>query len=780
MPQLTEQDLKPFQTRAAGDLAAMIQSYPGPVGAKYASVFDQETGEIVPFLCRLRAVTGAGKTPTLALAARQLGAAIILWTTNRSAVISQTQANLDIGGRYAPLLPENTRVFTLGQMAEQDWTELFAATSGLTILLSTVASYNQDPATDRLRIHQTGIWKKLGTQGGTDGRNRPLYIFYDEGHGATAKQFSRLREIQPAAFVLASASPLPEDLTELLGGKTPEQREQSLADRTAAIPTPEVVKAGLLKTRLFLSDCNLDDTDALREANDKWNELAAKFAQIGNVMPVAGFIVNSTLRGIAVWEELVKLGVPKERIAVHLDKAEATIIEQRGTNNGLIDTYKLKKQPEQLKDEGYTHLIWNLALSEGWDEPMAYVAYIDDKGRSINEMTQRIGRFLRQPDATPFADPDLNSAYFYFNVSDAEFEALIRDVEKEMKVDGLEVITLRKNEKANSSREVPVKGTYTVPGISFKFSTDLVRMGNILLNSVSNYEEEDRRAKGYINRRVLNVSELKEDQYLRETIERDNNASITVYDFLMGRLQSIDKRISTNRFHGDLPKDKKMRQRIQFGSDAMRLLSGLVPLLRDKLQAEFQLSAKSKNSPYTVLPFKMSSPDFASGTELQREKYHVRTYQNAVHAEYNGLNGFEVDVADALDALGLAWCRNPAVASTGFAIPIPYLGAEVENFYPDFLLWAEDKIWAIDPKGSHLKEGAAQSKLFDVANIPGMATPVHAALILEGKHTYNPNGDSWSSDKKAPGYTLVRRTYQIKAQEFETLSELMQSLLAKD
>ena len=531
-----------------------------------------------------------------------------------------------------------------------------------------------------------------------------MYVFYDEGHGATAKQFARLRDLLPNAFVLASASPLPEDLTELLGGRTPEQREQSLADRTAAIPTPEVVKEGLLKTRLFLSDCDIAESDALREANDKWTELAVKFGQLGNDMPIAGFIVNSTLRGVAVWEELVKLGVPKERIAVHLDNAEATITDQRGSNNGLIDTYKAKKQPEQLKDEGYTHLIWNLTLSEGWDEPMAYVAYLDNTGQTIY--------------------PDLNSAYFYFNVSD--------------------------------------------------------RMGNILLKAIPTWAEEDRRAKGYINRRVLNVSELKEDSYLREKLERDNNASITVYDFLMGRLQSIDKRISPTRFHGDLKAEKKMRQQIQFGSDAMRQLSELVPGLRDKLQAEFRLSAKSKNSAYQVPPFKMSSPDLAAGTELQREKYKVRAYQNAVHAEYNGLNGFEIKVAEALDALNLTWCRNPAVASAGFAIPIPYLGAEVENFYPDFLLWTEDRIWAIDPKGAHLKEGAVQSKLFDVANIPNITTPVHAALILEGKHIYNPNADSWSSDKKAPGYTLVRRTYQIKAQGFDSLSELMQALLQND
>ena len=776
MKQLTEKDLKPFQVRAAGEISQMLQAYPGPKGSKYAALYNQD-GEVQPFLCRLRAVTGAGKTPTLALVSKQLGPCIILWTTNRSAIISQTFANLDVGGKYAPLLPDDTKVYTLGQMSPQDWTEVFATTSGVTILLATVASFNQDRDTDKLKIHQTGYWDKLGPSEGDNGRQRPLFVFYDEGHGATANQFSRLLELSPKAFVLASASPLPADLMDLLAGKTQEQQEKSLEERTVAIPTPEVVRAGLLKTRLVLSDCNVAEMDALQEANDKWYELAAKFGQIGNELPIAGFLVNSTLRGIEVWEDLVKLGVPKESIAVHLNGAEAVMLERTGADNGLIDTYKTKKQPEQLKDEGYTHLIWNLTLNEGWDEPMAYVAYIDGKGRSINEMTQRIGRFVRQPNVTPFPDPDLNAAYFYFNVSDADFMALIEELRRDLTVEGTEIIALRGKEKAKPSREVPVKEQRTVPGISYKFSDNAERMSDILLKSIPLWQEEDRRAKGFINTSVFNTETLKEDEAAREHSERANNASVSVWDFLTGRLQAVDKRITADRFLGTLSDHKKIKQRVQFGSDALRQLNHFVSGIRDDLQSEFQLAAKSKSSAYTVPAFKMTTPDLAAGTELQREKYRVRAYQNALHPEYNGFNSFEVAVAEALDQTGLTWCRNPS--RTGFAIPIPYLGADVENFYPDFLLWTPNEIWAIDPKGEHLKEGASQTKLFDVANIPNLSTPVRIALILEGRHIYDTSSGKWTSDKKSPGhYTLVRRTYQIRTQEFDNLPALMQALLA--
>ena len=146
----------------------------------------------------------------------------------------------------------------------------------------------------------------------------------------------------------------------------------------------------------------------------------------------------------------------------------------------------------------------------------------------------------------------------------------------------------------------------------------------------------------------------------------------------------------------------------------------------------------------------------------------VRKYENAVHAEYNGLNPFEVEVAAALDTLGKIWCRNPS--RTGYGIPIAEIGAESRNFYPDFLLWTDTEIWAIDPKGAHLKEAAVQNKLFDVAEAGGFL-PVRIALILQGKYIVSNNG-LWSLDDKV-GYTLARRkTGQVKLQTANNVVEL--------
>jgi hypothetical protein len=127
----------------------MIQEYPS---TRFRPRYNADTGSLLPFLCRLRAITGAGKTPILALTAQHLKTGVILWTTNRGAVISQTLLNLRAGGKYSSLVPEGTQIFQLGEMSPGDWEQTMKATGGLTILLSTVAAFNQDG--DNLKIHQ--------------------------------------------------------------------------------------------------------------------------------------------------------------------------------------------------------------------------------------------------------------------------------------------------------------------------------------------------------------------------------------------------------------------------------------------------------------------------------------------------------------------------------------------------------------------------------------------------------------------------------------------------
>ena len=712
MSMILRSDLKPFQERAASSLAEMIQEYPSN---RFRARFNQDTGSRLPFLCRLRAITGAGKTPILALTSQHLKTGIVLWTTNRGAIISQTLANLRAGGKYSALLPEGTQVFQLGEMSPSDWTQTMQATEGLTILLSTVAAFNQDG--DNLKIHQkigeVTRWDMLGGET-TDGRVRLLYVFYDEGHGATENQFQKLRELDPQAFVLASASPLPEDLADLLSGKTSKERHESMASRTVAVSTKEVVDAGLLKNRLYFIDCNTARADAIREANDKWEELTAKFSP-SHRTPIACFIVNETTRGVDIWEQLIQLGVAPAKIAVHLNGARDVIFDRCGTASPLIDTYSGKKaqdrSPETLASTGYTHIIWNLTLREGWDEPMAYVAYIDAKGRSTTDIVQKIGRFVRQPDATPFSDPDLNSAYFYFNVSDEAFTKLIADTQEEMETDGYEVIPIENGRRPPGSRTVDILNPKKLPSIAPWFGNSIPDLDRIVLGHVPLFAEKALRADGSIRTRVFEMAQLQENVDLRTESRLNANDTVTPWEFLSVRLGAIDSRIINNNgtiFSATLKDKEKMKQPMQFGSDAMLNLTKVVPQIKECLNQKFLLRGLGRHGIYTVKPFKLVSPDVEGGTEAYREKYKVRRFKHSLHAEYNGFNPFELRVAEALDGLSKPWCRNP-VGRDGYKIPIQELGSDTIWFYPDFLLWSkQSQVWAIDPK----RETSAGSRCY--------------------------------------------------------------------
>lgn len=773
-------DLKGFQEKAASALAEMIQAYPSD---RFRPRFDADTGETLPFLCRLRAITGAGKTPILALTAQHLKTGIVLWTTNRGAVISQTSANLRSGGKYSELLPPDTQVFQLGEMTPADWEQALTGTAGLTIILSTVAAFNQD--TDTLRVHKKvgdhTRWQALGGLGNM-GRRRSLYVFYDEGHGVTERQFRKLRELKPRAFVLASASPLPEDLSDLLAGKTSEERQVALAERTVAVPTREVVVEGLLKRRLYFVDCNTAKVDAIRAANAKLSSLANALAPFGR-SPIGCFIVNHTSRGVDIWEELTKLGVPASKIAVHLNGAREVIQDRRGASNGLIDTYSgLKpgeRSPESLASAGYTHIIWNLTLREGWDEPLAYVAYIDDRGRSTNDMVQKIGRFVRQPDAKPFDDADLNSAYFYFNISDDAFTRLIADMQKEMETEGYEVVPMSEGRSPPLSRMVPVRENRPLPSIAPWFGDKIQVLDDILIESVPLFADKALKAEGRMQTRVFHMEALEEDVAERREVKSAENEAITPWEYLSARLAAMDSRImndSGSIFSSTLKDHERMTQPMQYGSEAMSTLHAALPHIRSRLNENFHLRGFGRHGIQTVAPFNLVSPNVESSSPSIREKYKVRTFKHSLHAEYNGFNPFELEVANALDGLGKPWCRNP-VGKTGFRIPIQEIGADTSWFYPDFLVWlSESELLALEPKGRHLLEGAVGHKLLDLGALKNVVPSVEVAFVLQGSVVAD-NSGRFTRTGASEAYTLIRRVgSKIRTATYPSVTKMLEAV----
>jgi type III restriction enzyme len=130
---------------------------------------------------------------------------------------------------------------------------------------------------------------------------------------------------------------------------------------------------------------------------------------------------------------------------------------------------------------------------------------------------------------------------------------------------------------------------------------------------------------------------------------------------------------------------------------------------------------------------------------LDTDPARAAQFEHATHAAY-ALNSLELPIARAIDALGLDWCRNPE--NGGWNIPLLQLGGS-KRFFPDFLVWKERDVFALDPKGAHLLATDAGRKVLSVVNSRG-ATRVFTRLITVGR--WNDNLSQLTND----GFTVWR------------------------
>ena len=84
-------------------------------------------------------------------------------------------------------------------------------------------------------------------------------------------------------------------------------------------------------------------------------------------------------------------------------------------------------------------------------------------------------------------------------------------------------------------------------------------------------------------------------------------------------------------------------------------------------------------------------------------------FKNGVHDRYSDFNDFELKFARELDETGYLWMRNP---KNGF-LRIKLLdGQGTNDFNPDFIVWKDSEILALDTKGDHLILADSARKLF--------------------------------------------------------------------
>lgn len=714
-----------FQQEVVDKAVEAIYSYDG---SKNIFSFGKDIpaeleGKPKPYLHRIKAVTGAGKTPILAAIAAHLKHSIILWTTPRGAIIEQTTENLK--GKYRALLGGDVEVLSLEEVLRNaSWNRIIERTSGCTIITTTVASFNQKNSKN-LTIHKgdPSPWQQLCTE-----VSRPVWVFYDEGHNATENQFKKLLELQPKGFVLASASPLAADLQILLPGEDKESKEHVLNEhRTTSVDTRQVVAAGLLKRTIEIHDLDTGEHKILQAAYQKRAYLEE--LNDGNNI-VACYIVDrdsegtGVLHGLHIWEQLIAAGADPCTIAVHLSgaekAAEAKISHGDARFRSLIPTYDKKFGPGDLKEQGFKHIIWNLSLEEGWDEPWAYVGYFHGEQSNESKIIQRIGRLIRNPfkgdDGLPMlsAIEPLRSVYCYLNSSDNVLKSVVARLQNEMDTSCMEILVIKESADDKHTEMSEPKAKYVIPKLSLTFDPMVLEQSLFkALFHAAKLHEDAFLADG--KSVVVTMAVGSHDEVHKTEEKLSENIPAILADVVKHYLAQKDVRLIRKR--GSVGgwisplfwRREELQKPVNYSSDAYYTFRQRCDLFVASLDKLINIDLDNdEDDPYVVPAIKLINPN-GGDTETKKRHYKVHSFKNAVHDRYNGLNNFELEIALVLDECGVPWARNPS--RTGYGIPLVQSDNSSTMFYPDFIAWKDGKIFFIETKGLHLLEETKQVKL---------------------------------------------------------------------
>jgi len=728
--------LLPFQEEAAQSLREATLSW---MAYAVRRGHPPEYGESpIPFLGQLKAVTGSGKTPVLARTVAGLGDGVVFWTTRSSAVVEQTFKNLN--GRYRSLLPADARVIRdiPSQLA---WRELIDGTTGLTIWVLTVASWNEAEASNgdaRLRLRrEQPDWAGEGAPFDQLRKTlrRPLWIVSDESHNQSEVQLDQLAALRPRGFFMASATPLVNDLftkwEEALNQG--EETKALLAAGKVPIKTRDVVDANLLKTTIEVVDYRSGTEESLDGALVALERVqAAANTEEAGVTPRVIYVVEKSnpprgsgeeARPVAIWRHLRVRGVPADEIAVYTDTKELPEEAERVANLNELEPR-------------YRHIIFNQALQEGWDDPEAYVCYFDGVTKSFVRIRQLVGRVLRQPRARRFAAEALNTATLIIETPTSAYETVVSELKAELRLyapdDEPAFATVRVKTRKEPLTPVPVRRgakKLSLTRWALKAPSMTPPEKELRATALRVWDDEDLAAPGTGRKAVVSLedgSEEYENLVVLRSARTRNGAFVR--QRILQRNRNCLIAIHPDRFNGPA-----FEQASCHGSQAQDELAALAGRIVDYYEdrVEYEENPDPDRLTWTISDYRPRSEDMISFTR-------------AAHAEYSrdDFNKDEAPFAHAIDRVrGVTWARNPTTGSQGYGVPLPKKVGDSITFYPDFLIWKQGVCWAVDTTGRHLLDAKVRGKLFALES-PKMALVVRGVVDLS--RVSAEGNDGWS------------------------------------
>lgn len=713
-----------------------------------------------PFFQALAAITGAGKTPILAQAVVLLrghfnGEPIVLWMSKARSVVAQTYANFS-DGKYSQII-EGFRVVNIQGLTPQ----LIADGSTPLLLMTTTGLFNnKDQAAGALNIYKRdddafGVnspWERL-IERRHEGRRRPLVIVYDEGHNLSEQQTDLLSELEPDAYLLASATlKLPANFQksviqpirlwiEEAGDPAPfaalravDEQGALEAERfiTTAVSSDKVVEAQLVKKAIQFDGTTSTMERCVDDLIGRMQVLAKESADRGlSIRPKAIYVCKTNIADdgekddaskpfehrkappIRIWRYLVEeKGVAPKDIAIY---ANLTFVE--GNKPPEVHLFsKGENDFDAFQSGDYQHVIFNLALQEGWDDPACYLAYVDKSMGSSIQVEQIIGRVLRQFGATHYDNPLLNSAHFFLRVDNQSvFTEAIKKVKTKLQAEGAPIeIAEHFGGKGGGVDDLLPKPNLDVPLHHIFVDSEAARQRIAeIIEAVPAFTEGDANTVGEAHA-ASQVVELQRLSGEGDATEWKTDGHTNPVRLRWLTTTAIKMHSARALAVVDL-KDAKFDVRVQVASRADKLVAQVA---REVVQAYYQRAE---------LNYESSNP-FVFGTMRVPRK--APSFKNGVYERYSGFNKFELDFAHALDAAGPTWHRNPS--SGGFFIPLLTEG-DSASFFPDFVVWNRSNVFCVDTKGGHLLSDAIARKLFDIKE--DGRTKLQVRFVSEGKQS---------------------------------------------
>lgn len=695
----------------------------------------------VPFFQALGALTGAGKTVVLADAVAQMSgslanAPVVLWLSKGKVVVEQSYANLAPGGKYNHLLGQAV----VKPLSEYDPEEVEHTTIPV-VLFATVGTFNQkDMQEGTLTIYRSdldtteqSVWNALQTRTNSAGTRRPLIIVYDEAQNLSDQQTDLLLIQDPDAFLVASATmTLPAKLAEEIQRLKQSGRTDDWLATT--IRSSAVVSSGLVKSTLSLAGYKSPMEETISSMLADMAEAENDAANYGvEVTPKAIYVCKTNMHAddafrrddpkqpfdqrkappILIWRYLT------EQCGV--DPAEIAVYANLDTNKDypLPEDFVLfsrgDKDYYEFTSRKFRHIIFNLTLQEGWDDPETYFAYVDKSMESTVQITQVIGRVLRQPGATHHPPERLNTAHFYVRVDKNEtFNEVLTEVARRLGNDAPDIRILVSPAGPDKPKEYPIKEQRFVPRTAL-LATDARSPIEAILADMIDYSDSTKNVLGVGSRRVVEQKiggavEADEDW---QDYEQSNWVSARwIFHREVLRLYARALNVASTA-------DPRFDVKVGVGSPAYKQIADLAHKVVQAYIDNVTL-VQRKSNPYEVGPLMAREAD-------------VERFQNALHDGYDRLNPtLESPFAHALDAAKVPWFRNPP--RSGYGVPLISTG-DTDTFYPDFVCWTGDAVVCVDTKGPHLLHGDAGRKLLAVAPRSDGSERLLIRFVSPGRYT---------------------------------------------